>query len=380
MIEFTEETLPHIFIIGQSDQFSKVRNFMVSAYFAFASMLISQGKVGSQVESGNTIVTWAELRESLSHLNTLQTEAKVLQYVFSEGSIWRRFYINPNTGAFSAASDENNFPLIQIPINCDVKDTKEIKRLMRDTNRTVSGNLDDPHSMEEISFVYDAEIEGKATVTYITMLWAYAHGSLGAQQKYKNMTYVHMSHTAEEMLMFLRGENGNEYTFQRHFNIPEMNSDISYLLGGAATSKINVPAQPNPFAQSEILIPQGAITHGSTVPASTENLISKTSRSKTSSKRKVFIILLISFLITAPLSNIFAWANIIAIAAMMTKIIISGVGSVIGLGCLVGAIVVGYKNKVCGECCECKCSHAPDDDHMMPGESWDKRSEHGDIS
>jgi hypothetical protein len=39
---------------------------------------------------------------------------------------------------------------------------------------------------------------------------------------------------------------------------------------------------------------------------------------------------------------------------MMTKIIISGVGSVIGLGCLVGAIVVGCKDKVCEESCKCK--------------------------
>jgi hypothetical protein len=79
---------------------------------------------------------------------------------------------------------------------------------------------------------------------------------------------------------------------------------------------------------------------------------------ETKEKKKPYhficIIPLILFLLITSLSNIFAWANIIAIAAMMTKIIISGVGSVIGLGLLVGAIALGCKDKVCGERCRSK--------------------------
>jgi hypothetical protein len=89
-----------------------------------------------------------------------------------------------------------------------------------------------------------------------------------------------------------------------------------------------------------------------------EDIIVSDTAHETKEKKKpchfIFIIPLILFLVITAFSNIFAWANIIAIAAMMTKIIISGIGSVIGLGCLVGAIGVGCKDKVCKECCRSK--------------------------
>jgi hypothetical protein len=77
-----------------------------------------------------------------------------------------------------------------------------------------------------------------------------------------------------------------------------------------------------------------------------------TNQFKRKKKDFTFIFPLILFLIIAPLSNIFAWANIIPITTMMTKILLSCVGSVIGIVCLVVAIGVGYKDKVCDSCCQ----------------------------
>jgi hypothetical protein len=69
----------------------------------------------------------------------------------------------------------------------------------------------------------------------------------------------------------------------------------------------------------------------------------------------IFIIPFILFLIITTLSNIFAWAKIVAITATMTKIIISGIGSVVGAGCLVAAIALSCKNKICSNCYKHSC-------------------------
>jgi hypothetical protein len=333
-----------------------VRDLMVLSYFAFASMLIDQGKVGA---GDGTIVTYNELGESLAELNRAQTEADVLLHVFAIESIWRRFYIDPDTGTLSGNEDGNNFPFIQIPIDYDHlriedKTTDKIKELMRE-HRQVPQEYDfnNPRNIG-VSFVCAQNDE---IITYTTMLWGYAHGSLGEIFHYRHTILMHARDQFDIILAFLRGQSKPPYGLHRWFNIVEIDTTSGRLLPLVSYSVVELPteAEAKPFVKSKILPPQKVITTKPTQIIFVDPI--ESSIPKASRRKKAFIITLVLFLVITALSNIFAWANIIAITAMMTKIIISGVGSVIGLICLVGTIALGYKDKVCRKCCKCKRKH-----------------------
>jgi hypothetical protein len=66
----------------------------------------------------------------------------------------------------------------------------------------------------------------------------------------------------------------------------------------------------------------------------------------------IFAALVGSGILVVVVSNVIPWANIIAIAAMATKITISVIGSTIAAGLLIAAIIVGYKNSVFNGCCD----------------------------
>jgi hypothetical protein len=361
MIYTNENNLPEIWLqTGDA-----VRNLMVLSYFAFASSLIYQGKVGTQIE-GDVIVTWQELGESLTALKCARTESQVLLHVF-RNLMWRRLYIDPNTGIFSIASDGNNFPLIQVPIRYERQDSEAIRALMQNADRPIP-NLNDPANVDGISYVCAKD---DTTVTHITMLWAYAHGTLVAQRQLRpTMHYVRNRYEYDSALDLLKDKLQIQYHgFSKFFNIVKIDTDGD-LVDKAEDCFVDMleTDEAAPFVQSKIIphasydvtiyepsiqisdpiefsIPE--ISHIIEISAPIEYPTPKDSR-----KRKVFIIPLVLFLVIALLSNIFAWANIIAIAAAMTKIIISGVGSVIGLGCLVVAIALCCKDKVCDSFCQ----------------------------
>jgi hypothetical protein len=351
-------------------------------------MLINQKKV-SETGGGSAIVTYNELGLSLDALNRAKNEAEVLRHVFSKGNIWRGFFINPNTGALSAAPDGRNFPLIQIPIEYNGQSVEELKVMMQNTEGRSVPNLNNPAAVKGSSFVCAKE---DTSITHITILWGLAHGSLGASMHCRSKIMACAKKQFNPMLAFLQGQiepnlmaDPMNPPLLRWFNVVGKNTDPNELLDEPTMDDaIQQPTATEAavFVNSEILpqLPPKAITsHITTSPKITESGPIRHIIAESYPGKEVVIILLVLFLVITALSNIFAWANIIEIATMMTKIIVSGVGSVIGVACLIAAIDSGCKDKVCEKCFKCRYSRAHNSDYMIPVEDKAVRSKRDDI-
>jgi hypothetical protein len=312
-------------------------------------MLISQELVGE----GKSI-TVQNLNSAIADLNRAHTEDAVRERtLFNPDSIWQMLWINAETGELAVKSGETFNTGTQ---NIETPDeTAKYYQLMQQPRET-------PNSAEEIktqpeakkpqdvrltSFIADpfGKIDKSEFSTCFLLLWGYLAGSLGTNDENRNVIHV-LFNKADHRETFIdlfynitQAERdprlyfyawaysniaGKEVTFYQFYNLSDLASVTEKKDVNRARAIVNSPVM------------QGYV--GKFIGVSQETL-----------PKKVFISLLILFLIITPLSNIFAWANIIAIAAMMTKIIISGVGSVIGVGCLVGAIALGCKDKACGK-------------------------------
>jgi hypothetical protein len=262
-----EDDLPRLDMnsMRQGNPVRDFRDFMVLSYFAFASMLIAQGKVGERIE-GDAIVTYQELGESLYFLNHASTEPAVLTHVFADDGIWRILYIDPDTGAFSATQDGNNVPFIQVPIaetNYANQDVNAVKAIMLDTSR-IAPNFGNLAAVDGVSFVCSAQ---NSTINYITMLWGYAHGSLGVLKDQRCSVWEHMDDAFDQLLILLRGgarsyNDKNLVNLPRYFNIVGINTRPRFLEIGAEILEIELSTEvaTEVFINSKILKQQEAIT------------------------------------------------------------------------------------------------------------------------
>jgi hypothetical protein len=312
-----------------------IRDAMVISYFAFAVLLIHQLPVET--------VPWQRLGESLRDLINARNEDEVLQHTFFDpNSIWHQIYINPENGVLRLVqgsdqirldqdSDQNYFKLMQQPLDCSKQqplnctEKGELKKAMQGRSQITTSN--DP-----ISFV----VAPKGGVTYITCLWGNLQGSLVLRNRCKHLANDYYRKCYERVFNFLTRSNDANGLFLTA-NVPNL-----YPIIGAMYYKLGIlDSEVELFRQSRIFNPQ--------LPTLSSDQQHDSHECKTIHKSFSYVgfaIVFVLFSIIVVFSNVFAWAKIIE-KAMMIKIITSGVGSVIGGGCLVGAIVLGCKNKIC---------------------------------
>jgi hypothetical protein len=321
-------------------------DLMIFSYGVFAAILVRQGFIGKKAP-----ITREELNAAIAELNKANTEQDVFSCTLSKAnSIWHRIYINVETGEL-AFKDQNGKYIKAVSVIGNkyefVPDSEigNYRPLMIYSKETPTSYIEDPYTKTSSSDINPNNLDFNACFLYF---WAYLHGSRSVPERARETVNMYTRELVNRYVSFFRSQpsNQNSTGFHRFFGVKEDgiepigDSILQIQFAGLGEKATENRAKASAIANS-------AIMKGYFKPEVCE--ISEESTILSTiliNLKKPFSITLTVFLIITPLSNIFAWADIIAISAMMTKVIISGIGSAIGIGCLIGTIVLCCRNKI----------------------------------
>jgi hypothetical protein len=299
----SEEDITDLAVVGPNG--NAERDLMVLSYLIVAFKLINSDLVTK--DGKNNTISYEQLQKALSDLANANTADDVLgATLLNTDSIWHMIYVDPGAG-------------YKLSLHKHEGDGK-VKLMLTPSNEDIDRGVTIP-------------ISKTGDPSYFAYCWSYLFGDLGSAKE--RMFGLLARDHYKDLVYFL-----NLYTAVTDVTVEKMIPPFLYYsahIGGLLLSDVNCSTvarlseeEKNQFKSCAKFIFRGFVNL---------EVVEKSSRAN-------FIIPLVLMFAIPTLTNIVAWANVIAINSIVIKAIISGFGNVAAIVALVFTIRAAYANKM----------------------------------